>query len=234
MDWYDHNHDTVATTVTASSSTHEVYAKPYAKTTESRGERSTARSERKRSQGKEAMLQKQKEEEERLAKEKEKDEQRKVVERALLEERRRRQAEVLWKLQEKGEKKKAKGKEAKTAEKEAKMTEKETKMAEKEAKAAQREVRNRSTLRKKRSNMLMTKSETRTLTWTKSLWNQMIWLLKTMMKKRLSKCTSILTPLIFRRRGNMLFGCEESWKSSREPYAREKTWICTIEHSCQY
>ena len=58
----------MTTAAAASSSTHvvtaEVYAKPYASTTESRGERSKARSEQKDAKERELMIQKQKEEEE--------------------------------------------------------------------------------------------------------------------------------------------------------------------------
>ena len=133
---------TVVTMAAASSSTHvvtaEVYAKPYTKTTESRGVHSTARSEKKEAKEREVMIQKQKDEEERIAKEKEAKEQRKVVERALLEEEEKAQAEVLCKLREKEEKKKPKNmseKESKNQEKEAKNTsEKESKKQEKEAK----------------------------------------------------------------------------------------------------
>ena len=103
---------TVVTMAAASSSTQvvtaEVYARPYMKTTESRGECSTTRSERKEAMEREAMRQKQKDEEDHIAKEKEVEEQCKVVERALLEEEEKAQAEVLCKLREKTEKKKLK------------------------------------------------------------------------------------------------------------------------------
>ena len=120
---------TVLTTTTASSSTQvvtaEVYARPYAKTTESRGERSKARSERKEAMEREAMIQRQKDEEDCIAREREAAEQRKVIERALLEEEEKAQVELLRKLREKTEKKELKdtvegepkksGKEAKTS-----------------------------------------------------------------------------------------------------------------------
>ena len=118
---------TVVTMAAASSSTHvvtaEVYAKPYTKTTESRGVRSMARSKKKEAKEREATIQKQKDEEECIAKEKEAEEQRKVVEQALLEEEEKAQVEVLRKLREKEEKKKPKD----TSEKESKKQEKEAK-----------------------------------------------------------------------------------------------------------
>ena len=101
---------TEVTMTAASSSTQvvaaEVYARPYTKTTESRGERSTARSERKEAMEREAMVQRQKDEEDRIAKEKEAADQRRVVEKALLEE--KAQVELLRKLKEKTERKKLK------------------------------------------------------------------------------------------------------------------------------
>ena len=99
----------VTTTATVSSShvvTAEVYSKPYAKTTESRGERSKARSEQKDAKERELMIQRQKEEEGHIAKEREVSEQRKVVEHALLEEEEESQEEILQKLYELEEKKK--------------------------------------------------------------------------------------------------------------------------------
>ena len=81
-----------STVVTASTSSTtcevvaEVYAKPYTKTAESRGECSSARSERRENLEKQLNEQQQKEEEERLAKIQEAAEQHWVVERALLEE----------------------------------------------------------------------------------------------------------------------------------------------------
>ena len=109
--------ETVTTTAaTASSSTHvvtaKVYTRPYAKTAESQGERSKARSEQKDAKERELMIWKQKEEEERLAKEKEQQEQRKVVECALLEEEEKSQEEILRKMCESEERKKRKEKEA--------------------------------------------------------------------------------------------------------------------------
>ena len=75
---------TVVTMAAASSLTQvvttEVYARPYTKTTESRGVHSTARSEKKEAMEREAMIQKQKDEEECIAKEREAEEQHKVVE----------------------------------------------------------------------------------------------------------------------------------------------------------
>ena len=122
---------TVMTAMPVASSSHvveaEVYAKPYAKMTKSRGERSTARSERREAKEKEEMIQKQKEEEDCLAKEEEAMEQVKVVEHALLEEEEKSQEEVLRKMREKEEKRKRKEKEAK----------------DKDAKAAEKEARKR-------------------------------------------------------------------------------------------
>ena len=90
--------------MTASSSSRvvvaEVCTKPYTKTTESRGERSTARSERREAMEKELWLQRQKEEEDCLAKEKEADDQHKVIEHALLEEEEKSQEEILRKMRE--------------------------------------------------------------------------------------------------------------------------------------
>ena len=100
----------VTTMAMASSSmcmvTTEVYAKPYAKMTESRGEQSTARSEKKEAKEREVMFKKQKDEEDRLVKEKEADQQCKVVEHVLLGEEEKSQAEVLRKMREKEEKRK--------------------------------------------------------------------------------------------------------------------------------
>ena len=90
-----HSYNNSDDNATASSSTHVVAAEVYAKMTQSRGERSTARSERREGKEKEAMIQKQKEEENHLAKEKEAEEQRKGVEHALLEEEGKSQEEVL-------------------------------------------------------------------------------------------------------------------------------------------
>ena len=88
---------TVSTTTTASSATQvvtaEVYARPYAKTTEL-------------------------DEEDHIAREREAEEQRKVIEKELLEEEEKAQAELLRKLREKTEKKKQKD----TAEEEPKET----------------------------------------------------------------------------------------------------------------
>ena len=110
---------TVITTVMASSSsrvvTAEVYSKLYVKMTESRGERSKARSEQKDAKERELMIQRQKEEEDHLAKEKEADKQRKVVERALLEEEEKSQEEILRKMHGHEEKKRCKEQEAKDA-----------------------------------------------------------------------------------------------------------------------
>ena len=103
---------TEVTMTAASSSTQvvaaEVYARPYTKTTESRGECSTARSKRKEAMEREAMVQRQKDEEDHIAKEKEAADQCRVVEKALLEEEEKVQAELLRKLREKTERKKLK------------------------------------------------------------------------------------------------------------------------------
>ena len=124
---------TVLTMTTASSSTQvvtaEVYARPYAKTTESRGERSMARSEKKEAMEKEAMIQRQKDEEDRIVREREAAEQRKVIEKALLEEEEKAQVEVLRKLRGKTEKRKQRD----TVEGEPKKSGKEEKSSEREA-----------------------------------------------------------------------------------------------------
>ena len=90
----------------------EVYAKPYTESVKQRGQRSTARSERRENLEREQQLQRQKEEEEEIAKEREVAEQRKVVERALLEAEERKQEELLKKQREKEEKKKKQEKES--------------------------------------------------------------------------------------------------------------------------
>ena len=125
---------TIVPTTTASSSTQvvtaEVYARQYTKTAESRGERSTARSEKKEAIERETVAQKQKEDKDRIAREREAEEQRKVIEKALLEEEERKQAELLRKMREKTEEKKQED----TAEAESEKPGKETK------KSAERET----------------------------------------------------------------------------------------------
>ena len=100
----------IVTTTMASSSTQvvtaEVYARQYTKTAESRGERSMARSEKKEARERETVTQKQKDDEDLIAREREAEEQHKVIEKALLEEEERTQAELLHKMREKTEKKK--------------------------------------------------------------------------------------------------------------------------------
>ena len=118
---------TTMTTATATASTStsmvqttaEVYARPYTKSAELRGECSSAREEKKKMWEKQLKERQEKESKEEAARLQEKEEQHEVVKRALLEEEERKQQEMLKKLKEKEamrkrkEQQRVKGKDAK-------------------------------------------------------------------------------------------------------------------------
>ena len=97
-----------STSASTVQTTAEVYAKPYSKLAESRGERSSVRQEKKKTMEKELKERQEKESKEKAARLQERKEQHEVVEQALLDEEERKQQEILEKMKEKEARKKRK------------------------------------------------------------------------------------------------------------------------------
>ena len=119
---------TTSTSLSMVQTTAEVYAKPYTKSAELRGERSSARWEKKETWEKQLKERQEKENTEKAVRLQEIEEQHEVVERALLEEGAKKQQEIVKKLQEKEARRKRKERQRvkdKDAEKELKDKDKE-------------------------------------------------------------------------------------------------------------